>query len=140
MDHAFVEQHDVVARYLRRRLPPGETQDFEAHFVNCPDCLDALDHERDLQDAMKRALSPMAGAVSRPRRLAGWLAAAAVLALAAAGGTAYLQMRRALADSSSRVRVLEQQVADARARAEAPSAVAVFELIDTDVTRSAGGT
>jgi hypothetical protein len=136
MDHPFVEQHDVVTRYLRRSLPPGETQDFEAHFIDCPECLDALERERDLRDAMKRVLPVTA---SRPRHLAGWLAAAAVFALAVAGGAAYLQMRRALADSSSRVQVLEQQVADAHARAEAPPAVAIFELTDTDVTRSAGG-
>jgi hypothetical protein len=141
MEHEHVEQHDIVSRYLRRSLTAGEVQDFEAHFVDCTDCQDALEHESGFQDALKRVLpaTATAGVTSRSRRVAGWLAAAAVLALAVSGSAAYLRMRRALEDASSRVRVLEQQVAEARGRADAPTAVAIFELTDTDVTRSAAG-
>jgi type VI protein secretion system component VasK len=139
MDHLFVEQNDVVSRYLRRRLTTGEVQDFEGHFVDCPDCQDAIEHESDLQGAFKRLLPAAFPAPRRYRHVAEWLAAAAVLALAAYGTATYLQTRRALVDASSRVRALEQQVAEARARADTPAAVAIFELIDTDVTRSTRG-
>lgn len=139
MEHEHVEQHDIVSRYLRRSLTPGEVQDFEAHFIDCADCQDALDHESGFQDALKRVLPSTASAPSGSGRTAGWLAAAAVLALAASGSVAYLRMRHALEDASSRVRVLEQQVAEARVRADAPMAMAVFDLTDTDVTRSAAG-
>jgi putative zinc finger protein len=142
MDHVFVEQHDVVLRYLRRALTPAEVQDFEAHFVDCPDCQDVLEHERDLQEAMKRVLPATAPVPRRSRHVAEWLAAAALLALAAYGGTAYLQMRQALTDSSSRIHALEQQVAEARTRAEVPApvtTVTIVELTDADVTRSARG-
>jgi len=139
MNHAFVEQHDIVSRYLRRSLTPGEVQDFEGHFIDCPDCQDAIEHESDLRDTLKRVLPGTVPEPRRSRHVAGWLAAAAVLALAVYGSTVYLRMRQALADSSSRVRALEQQVAEARARADAPAAATIVELAQSEVTRSARG-
>jgi hypothetical protein len=137
MDHLFVDQHDVVLRYLRRALTPAEVQDFEAHFVDCPDCQDALEHEGNLQEALRRVLPATAPVLRRSRHVTEWLAAAALLVLAAYGATAYLRMRQALTDSSSRIHALEQQVGDARTRAEVPVAVTIVELTDADVTRSA---
>jgi hypothetical protein len=139
MDHLFVDQHDVVLRYLRRALTPAEVQDFEAHFIDCPDCQDALEHEGNLREALKRVLPATAPAPRRSRHVTEWLAAAALLAVAAYGATAYLRMRQALIESSSRILALEQQVGEARTRAEVPAAVTIVELTDADVTRSARG-
>ena len=42
MDHAFIDRHDVAGRYLRRELPAGERDAFQAHLVDCPECNDRV--------------------------------------------------------------------------------------------------
>jgi hypothetical protein len=143
MDHQFIEDRDVVWRYLTDRLEPEEVVDFEDHFVDCPNCLEALETEGDLQRALRHMpparTSPAESGTRTPQRvrsLAAWTAAAAVLVAAVSLGGAYVRMRRELADATTRIGVLEQQNVESLARSAAPP-VAVFELRESDGSRSA---
>ena len=49
MDHAYVEDHDLIARYDLGRLAPEEEARFEAHFVACSRCQDELEAARGLR-------------------------------------------------------------------------------------------
>src|SRR5205085_9310597 len=42
MNHEQIEQFNLVDRYLRGKLPAEESADFEAHFVDCPQCVAQL--------------------------------------------------------------------------------------------------
>jgi hypothetical protein len=53
MDHADIEEADLVSRYLLHRLSAEEEQAFEAHIVDCPACLDRLDETKRLRDGLR---------------------------------------------------------------------------------------
>ena len=42
MDHAYIEDHRVAERYLLKDLTDRDRVAFEAHFPDCPECLDRL--------------------------------------------------------------------------------------------------
>ena len=42
MDHNYIEQFDLIDRYLMGRLPSEESARFEEHFIDCPECIDRL--------------------------------------------------------------------------------------------------
>ncbi len=95
MDHAYIDAADIVSRYVLRRLNAEEEQAFEAHFVDCPDCLDRIDQTKRLRAglaalATNAAMSPTtasAGTSASTPAGAGmsrWLALAAGLVLGAA--------------------------------------------------------
>ena len=42
MNHNYIEQFDIVDRYLMGRLATEESEQFEEHFIDCPQCIDRL--------------------------------------------------------------------------------------------------
>jgi hypothetical protein len=51
MNHNYIDQYDLVGRYLMGKLPTQESEQFEEHFVDCPVCIDQLKITRNfLQD------------------------------------------------------------------------------------------
>jgi hypothetical protein len=123
MTHAYIDEHDLVSRYAMNKLSPEEQAAFEAHLIDCVECLDRLDQTTALRDGLRKVVAADAvpsnaarvdaapahaslGPV-RPARLAarqgwGWslplgLAAAAVLVAAVAGVATIVSMRRQLA-------------------------------------------
>jgi len=52
MDHDYISEQDLVGRYMAGTLPFDERARFEAHFVDCPTCLDALDNVEPFQKAL----------------------------------------------------------------------------------------
>ena len=42
MDHKYIDDFDIVDRYLMGRLAAEETSEFEEHFVDCEHCVDRL--------------------------------------------------------------------------------------------------
>ena len=42
MDHAYIDEHSVAERYLQHDLRPEERAAFEAHLVDCQECMDRL--------------------------------------------------------------------------------------------------
>ncbi len=60
MDHAKIEAEDFVERYVLGRLTAAERERFEAHYVDCPRCLDQLEWTQDLHGALKTAAADSA--------------------------------------------------------------------------------
>lgn len=90
MDHAYVEEHEIVDRYVMGTLPAAESEPFEHHYLSCPECLDRLALAEAEQRAFKRLARQEAEKLAAARQLAlvAWLARlgrsrqAAVLAMA----------------------------------------------------------
>jgi hypothetical protein len=57
MNHADVEELEVVDRYLRGRLAEEEAVQFEQHYLSCPACLDHLEAAEGLERGLKRAVA-----------------------------------------------------------------------------------
>jgi len=90
MQHPYIEEHNFVERYLTKRLNPEERAAFEEHFIDCPDCLDAIEFAQSLSDGIKLVAAEPAAPPKRSlwatfREAAFWrgaaLAAACVLVL-----------------------------------------------------------
>jgi hypothetical protein len=52
MDHAYIDEADIVSRYLLSRLTPEDERAFEAHFVDCRRCLDRIEQEQQLREGL----------------------------------------------------------------------------------------
>ena len=79
MDHATIEDQQIVERYLKGKLSPEETARFEEHYLSCQECLDRLDLAESMERGFKRAAGQDAAelaAVQQVRQLAvvAWLA------------------------------------------------------------------
>jgi putative zinc finger protein len=120
MTHAYIDEHDLVSRYAMNKMSAEEQAAFEAHLIDCVECLDHLDQTTALRDGLRkvaaadavpldaaRADAAPANAALGPRRpvrpaaRGGWslpleLAAAAVLIAAVAGVATIVPMRRQL--------------------------------------------
>jgi hypothetical protein len=118
MDHRTIEDSDLVEAYVTGRLGASERADFEAHLVDCPDCLDRVESAQGLSAGL-RALSPApvtAPAQQRRRRwsgTAGWAFAASVAALLALGWGVTERSRLEKAVEAERA---ARSAAEARAR------------------------
>jgi putative zinc finger protein len=53
MDHTFIEEHNIAYLYLLGKLPAEEQQNFEEHFIVCPECLDCLETTESFIDSLK---------------------------------------------------------------------------------------
>src|SRR5258708_19912001 len=76
MDHAEIEEQQIVDRYVRGTLPAEEVARFEEHYLSCQDCLDRLDLAESMNRGFKRAAGQDAVRVAAARQLAvvAWLA------------------------------------------------------------------
>ncbi|HST23393.1 MAG TPA: zf-HC2 domain-containing protein, partial [Blastocatellia bacterium] len=105
MDHQYIQQYDLIDRYLIGNLPEEESASFEKHFADCSQCLDQLKTTGDFiqglrvmtveQSATAESYSPE----SRPRfflsRLSRrQLALVATLLLAVVAGGAAFALNR----------------------------------------------
>src|SRR5947199_5746092 len=53
MEHDYIEQFDIIDRYLRRRLVEEEVELFEEHYIDCPQCIDRLQTTRDIAQGLR---------------------------------------------------------------------------------------
>jgi hypothetical protein len=60
MDHKYINELDLVERYLMGRLAAEETAEFEEHFVDCLQCVDQLKTTRALMDGLRIVASEQA--------------------------------------------------------------------------------
>src|SRR5436305_7670054 len=77
MDHADMEEQQIVDRYVRGTLPAEEVARFEEHYLSCQDCLDKLDLAESMNRGFKRAAGQDAvrvAAVVRQLAVVAWLA------------------------------------------------------------------
>lgn len=90
MDHRSIEESDLVEAYATGRLGATERAEFEAHLVDCPDCLDRVEAAQGLAAGL-RALGPAPVTAPSQQKQGRWIAAtswalaASVLALLALG-------------------------------------------------------
>ena len=54
MTHAYIDEHDLVSRYAMNKLSAEEQAAFEAHLIDCVECLDRLDQTTALRDGLRR--------------------------------------------------------------------------------------
>lgn len=53
MDHKYIDELDLVDRYLMGRLPVDESARFEEHFVDCSRCVDRLEATKNLMQGLR---------------------------------------------------------------------------------------
>ena len=54
LDHAYVEENDLIQSYLAGRLSESEQDAFEAHYFACAICLENLETANDLREGMRQ--------------------------------------------------------------------------------------
>jgi hypothetical protein len=75
MDHATIEEQQIVDRYVMGTLPPVEAARFEEHYLSCPECLDRLELAEAELRGFKRAAAQDTARLATVRQLAlvAWL-------------------------------------------------------------------
>jgi len=53
MDHAYIEEQEIIRRYLADRLAEDERNRFEAHYVDCDQCLEKLELEEGFREGVR---------------------------------------------------------------------------------------
>lgn len=88
MDHAYIEENQVVDRYLMEKLSAAEAASFEGHYLHCRQCLEQLElAETFLHDFRRSAAREAARAAAAGLGILGWLGrrrAAGIAVVAAA--------------------------------------------------------
>src|SRR5215472_17207221 len=88
MEDIHLDESDIAERYVTGRLSAEERAGFEAHFVDCAQCLDRIEAAVGLRDGLarstprERALRSRIPRRSRPPAFAMAFAASIVLLLA----------------------------------------------------------
>ncbi len=73
MDHKYIEQFDLIDRYLMGRLVAEESERFEEHFIDCPECINRLKTTRDFREGFKQfALEEVKQEKGRERKRSRW--------------------------------------------------------------------
>jgi hypothetical protein len=109
MEHHDAVEHDLASRYLSGTLAPDDRDEFEEHYLDCPECLDALESAEGLRRglrtvAAKDRLNAGIQPVEPAWRSRGAIMAAAGVAAAvviAVGGVDLIRTRREVARLSS---------------------------------------
>jgi hypothetical protein len=57
MDHKYINEFDLVERYLMGRLAAEETAQFEEHFVDCLQCVDRLKTTKAFMEGLRLVAS-----------------------------------------------------------------------------------
>ena len=89
MDHRYIDEHSVAERFIGNTLPQADRVEFEAHIVDCQECMDRLllagmFHARNGRPNTQNPLPLRARFVAqfKPWQLVLLLAAAAIFLLA----------------------------------------------------------
>jgi len=81
MTHEEIEARNLVERYVLGKISPDDSERFEAHFVDCPVCLEGM----EAVERFRAALKPLAGEPAPSSWPVSWsVAAGLVLALGSA--------------------------------------------------------
>jgi hypothetical protein len=60
MDHKYIDELDIVDRYLMGKLPVAESARFEEHFVDCLECTDRLETTKAFVEGLRLVASERA--------------------------------------------------------------------------------
>jgi hypothetical protein len=83
MDHKYIDEFDLVERYLMGRLAAEETAQFEEHFVDCLQCVDRLKTTKALIEGLRLVASDRVPEASTHKPAGFWYSSRKSLALAA---------------------------------------------------------
>ena len=83
MDHKYIDEFDLVERYLMGRLAAEETAQFEEHFVDCLQCVDRLKTTKALIEGLRLVASDRVPEASTHKPGGFWYSSRKSLALAA---------------------------------------------------------
>jgi hypothetical protein len=72
MDHRYIEEVDVIDRYLMGRLAAEESAEFESHFVDCEQCIEQLNTTRAFIVGIRSVASEQAVHRIAPGRTYWW--------------------------------------------------------------------
>jgi hypothetical protein len=121
MDHAYVEEHDLVEAYLAGRLSERDRDAFEAHYFGCETCLERLETANDFREGMRQVAAEDIAQAAAARTRLGLLAAIAALSLRhrlALAGALLLLVALPSLWLAQRNHGLQEQLAEASAGAE----------------------
>jgi hypothetical protein len=79
MDHAYVEEHDLIEAYLADRLSESDREAFEAHYFACETCLERLETADGFREGMRQVAAEDLAQASAAHTRLGLLAALAAL-------------------------------------------------------------
>lgn len=91
MEHSYIDELSLIDRYVRGTMPLEERAAFEEHFLDCTQCLEALESARSLRAGIRIAAADMAASPATASKgsfgewlqgLFGWRWAAAVITAA----------------------------------------------------------
>ncbi|MEM7351073.1 MAG: hypothetical protein AAF657_09725 [Acidobacteriota bacterium] len=133
MNHQYIEDHQVLDRYLMNQLTPDEAVEFEQHYIHCSSCLEQLEVGEKFQHGLRRAAAKDAmqwifaerlGLLARlgRSRHAGLIAALTVAAVALPIYWAHQNATRAgdeIKETQLAMERLAQQEAEQRQKVEA---------------------
>lgn len=112
MDHRYLAEHRIVARYLMNKLSATERVEFEEHFIDCKECLDRLEITEECWHELQTVAAESSGASDIPPRAGSfghwtrswWQPAIAVagVLLALAAGLLFLTSRQSQDADQSR--------------------------------------
>jgi hypothetical protein len=60
MDHAYIGEHNIVARYEMGKLSEAECVEFEEHFADCPECQNEIAVAQKFRQGLKTVAARMA--------------------------------------------------------------------------------
>ncbi len=130
MDHATIDNESLVERYLQGRLTVAEWRRFEAHFVDCPRCLEQLEWTEDLRGALRTAAAEDATHTLLAGGILGFLARRGRMVRAVLGlGAALAPLALALAVLLPRIQGLERRAVRAEQAAAAGPEVNVTTVL-----------
>lgn len=139
MDHVYVEKHDLVAAYLAGRLKDEERDAFEAHYFDCPTCLERLETADAFREGMRRVAAEDVARASVVRARLGLFAALAALSRRhrlALAGALLLIVTLPAGWLLERNRALRRELAAASAGAERQRAALAARLHEAEEARA----
>lgn len=74
MDHASIQEHNLIERYHQGSLPPDEEARFEEHFVDCQECQEELEMARGFRIGLRTMVAEDAARQAVRVGLFAWLA------------------------------------------------------------------
>ena len=74
MDHLRIEEENLIERYLMGQLAAPAAEEFEAHYVDCPQCLEQLELGRTLHLGLQQAAAEEGARTLAAHAVLAWLA------------------------------------------------------------------
>ncbi|MEM9592894.1 MAG: zf-HC2 domain-containing protein [Acidobacteriota bacterium] len=86
MDHSRIDNENWVERYVLRQLSAEQAEQFEAHYLDCPRCLEQLELTQRLHDGLREVAAEDAARQVVGAGVLGWLRSRALRRSALAVG------------------------------------------------------